>query len=314
MHTLFLFTWIILHKGDSSLGFYSADGRLEAKVPVNPHPHEMVRSADGELLYTTDNGTMRIEQAGQGGNTVSIISLKTRQKVGEISTGQYRRPHGIARLPNGELLVSTELPDALLRIDPIKRSLLRVYSTQAKTAHMVTASRDGQWAWISNSSSANVSAIHLATGEVRLIPIGLRPEGSVLSPDGKRLYVCQRDAQGIAEIDTATHTLLRTLDSPPGPVRIDVTPDGRYVVYGLLDEKAVAWTDTRTGKLVARVELPAPLGQIVSLHLSPDGKLAYAANENVDRVYIVDLAARRVTKEFSLPKGFAPDPVMHLLP
>jgi DNA-binding beta-propeller fold protein YncE len=177
---------------------------------------------------------------------------------------------------------------------------------------MVTASRDGQWAWVSNSTSSNVSAIHLPTGEVKLIPTGPRPEGSVLSPDGKRLYVCQRESHGIAEIDTATHRLLRTLDSGPGPVRIDVTPDGRYVVYGLLDEKAVGWTDTKTGKVAGRVELPAPLGQIVSLHLSPDGKLAYAANENLDKVYTVSLAARRVVREWTLPKGFGPDPAMEL--
>ena len=312
MHTLFLFVWIVLHKGDSSLGFYSADGKLEKKVAVNAHPHEMVRSVDGKLLYTTDNGTMRIEQAGVGGNTVSIIDLTAREKVGEISTGNYRRPHGIALLPNGNLLVSTELPDALLLIDPIKRAVLRVYPTQAKTAHMVTASRSGQWAWVSNSSSANVSAIHLGTGEVRLIPTGPRPEGSVLSPDGKRLYVCQRDGSGIAEIDTATHKLLRTLDSPPGPVRVDITPDGRHVVYGLLDEKAIGWTDTKTGKVAGRVDLPAPLGQIVSLHLSPDGKVAYAANENMDRVYAVDLATRRIVKDWALPKGFAPDPAMEI--
>ncbi len=312
MHTLFLFVWIVLHKGDSSLGFYSADGKLEKKVAVNAHPHEMVRSADGKLLYTTDNGTMRIEQAGVGGNTVSIIDLTAREKVGEISTGNYRRPHGIALLPNGNLLVSTELPDALLLIDPIKRTVLRVYPTQAKTAHMVTASRNGQWAWVSNSSSANVSAIHLGTGEVRLIPTGPRPEGSVLSPDGKRLYVCQRDGSGIAEIDTATHKLLRTLDSPPGPVRVDITPDGRHVVYGLLDEKAIGWTDTKTGKVAGRVDLPAPLGQIVSLHLSPDGKVAYAANENMDRVYAVDLATRRIVKNWTLPKGFGPDPAMEI--
>lgn len=29
MPALFLFVWLVLHKGDSSLGFYSADGKLE---------------------------------------------------------------------------------------------------------------------------------------------------------------------------------------------------------------------------------------------------------------------------------------------
>lgn len=306
-------TWVVLHKGDSSLGFYSAAGKLEQKVPVNRHPHEMVLSADKKLLYTTDNGTMRIEQAGTGGNTVSIIDVAARRKVGEISTGEFRRPHGIARIPTtGQLLVSTELPDRLLLIDPVQRKIIRTYDTKGKTNHMVTASLDGKWAWVSNSSSSNVSAVNLENGAVTLIPTGPRPEGSVLSRDGKRLYVCQRDSSGIAEIDTTTNKLVRTLDSGKGPVRIDTTPDSRYVVYGLLDEKAVGWTDTKTGKVAGRVELPAELGQIVSLHVSPDGKEAYASNENMDRVYTIDLAQRRVKSEWKLNKGFGPDPAMQL--
>jgi YVTN family beta-propeller protein len=302
---------LILHKADSSLGFYSRAGKLDKRVPVNQHPHEMVISPDGRFAYTTDNGTMQIEQAGTGGNTVSIIDLAKREKVGEISTGEFRRPHGIAWIARtGQLLVSTELPDQLLLIDPRTRTVVKKFETRGKTAHMVAVDRNGEWAWVSNSSSANVSAIHLATGEVTLIPTGPRPEGSVMSPDGKRLYVCQRDSSGIAEIDTATRKLVRTLDSGNGPVRVDVTPNGRYVVYGLLDERAVGWTDTRTGKVAGRVELPAALGQIVSLHLSHDGQTAYAANQNMHRVYLVDLKAKRLKQVLQLGGATGPDPVM----
>ena len=93
---------------------------------------------------------------------------------------------------------------------------------------------------------------------------------------------------------------------------MDVSPGVRHVVYGLLDEKAIGWTDTKTGKIVGRVDLPAPLGQIVSLHLSPDGKLAYAADENMDHVYAVDLASRRIVKNWLLPKGYGPGPAMEI--
>jgi hypothetical protein len=103
---------LILHKGSSSLGFYTDDGKLLARVPVGAHPHEMVLSSDGRYVYTTDNGTMKIEQAGTGGNTVSIIDIPGRKKVGEISTGKFRRPHGIdLDRKTGNLLVSCELPD-----------------------------------------------------------------------------------------------------------------------------------------------------------------------------------------------------------
>src|SRR3954452_17492571 len=103
-YTLFLFssvllfgqdsTLLILQKGGSSLGYYSAAGDYLATVPVGPHPHEMVLSSDGKYLYCTDNGTMQIEQAGKGNNTISMVDVAARKRIG-ISLGNFRRPHGI---------------------------------------------------------------------------------------------------------------------------------------------------------------------------------------------------------------------------
>ena len=302
---------LVLHKGHSSLGFYTDQGTWIASAPVRAHPHEMVFSTDGRYAYTTDNGTMRIEQAGTGGNTVSIIDLKERRTVGEISLGEFRRPHGIDIIrATGQLLVSTELPDRLLLLDPVKRQVVRTWATEGKTAHMVVATPDGRYAFISNSTTANVSAIDLQTGKVKLIPTGARPEGSVVSKDGKRVYVCNRDAAHISVIDTATLAVTQTFKTSPGPVRIAITPDQRYVVYGLLDERGVEWADTQTGKIAGRVDLPAALGQIVSLHLSHDGKTAYAANENLDTVYAVSLATKKIAHSFKTAKGYSPDPVV----
>jgi YVTN family beta-propeller protein len=302
---------LVLHKGHSSLGFYSDEGSWIASVPVKQHPHEMVFSADGRYAYTTDNGTMRIEQAGTGGNTVSIIDLKERRKVGEIGTGEFRRPHGIDLVrTTGQLLVSTELPDQLLLLDPLKRQVIGTWPTGGKTAHMVVVTPDGRTAFISNSTSANVSAIDLGTGKVKLIPTGARPEGSVVTKDGKRVYVCNRDGAQISVIDTATLAVVQTIKTSPGPVRIALTPDQRYVVYGLLDERGVEWVDTHTWKIAGRVDLPAQLGQIVSLHLSQDGRTAYAANENLDTVYAVSIPDKKILRSFKTAKGHAPDPVV----
>src|SRR4029453_11082895 len=80
-------TYLILQKAESSMGFYTPAGQHLASVPVGKHPHEFVISTDGRYAYTTDNGTMLLEQAGQGGNTVSIVDLVNRKRVGEISLG-----------------------------------------------------------------------------------------------------------------------------------------------------------------------------------------------------------------------------------
>jgi YVTN family beta-propeller protein len=298
---------LILHKAGSALGFYTAEGKFLSSAGVGLHPHEMVLSNDGRFAYTTDNGTMRIEQAGTGGNSVSIVDIVSGKKAGEILLGKYRRPHGIdIDRSTGRLVVSTELPDQLLVIDPAKRSIVRTYDTMGKTAHMVVLGPGAKWAYVSHSNSANVAAIELATGQVKLINTAERPEGSVLAPNGRELYVVCREGQSIAIIDTAKQMAVAKIDTGKGPVRIAVTPDGRQLVYALMHENRVEFADVASRKVLGQ----APIGgKPVSLSLSPDGKLAYASAEDDDTVYVLSVPERKLLREFKTPKGSGPDPV-----
>ena len=177
---------VILEKAHSLAGFYTLEGQRVGEAKVGPHPHEMVASPDGRFLYTTDNGKMRMEDPGPGGNTISIVEIETRRKVGEIKLGENRRPHGMDLDPRtNRLVVTTENPDQLLLIELKSRRILRRHDTKGKTSHMVTLGPRAQWAYVSNSGSGNVSAIHVATGEVKLIPTGERTQQSVLFPRRK---------------------------------------------------------------------------------------------------------------------------------
>jgi YVTN family beta-propeller protein len=301
---------LILHKGSSSLGFYTNDGKLLASASVGAHPHEMVLSSDGRYVYTTDNGTMKIEQEGTGGNTVSIIDVLGRKKVGEISTGKYRRPHGIdLDRKTGNLLVSCELPDQLLVIDPAKRAVIGNYDTKGKTSHMVTIARDGRWAFVSNSSSSNVSALDLSSGAVKPIPTGTRPEGSALSKDGQLLYVVNREAEQITIIDTVKKEAVDRIKTGKGPVRVALTPDSRLVVFALMHENAVEFADAATRKVLGKVSLG---GSPVSLSISPDGRLAFASAQDIDIVYVISIKDRKVVREIKTAAGAGPDPVLAL--
>ena len=299
---------LVLHKAASTLGFYSPEGKLLAAVPVGRHPHEMTLSSDGRLVYITDNGTMRIEDAGQGGNTVSIVDIAARKKVGEIPLGEFHRPHGIALdAAGGRLLVTCEAPDRLLIVDPAARRVVKVFETQGKTAHMVALGAGGRFAYVSNAGSRSIAAIELATGKVRLIPTGERPEGSVAAPDGRRVYVVNREAQRIAVIDTATHTAAGEIATGRGPVRVGLTPDGNTLVYALIHDEAVEFADVRAGKVIGRVKLG---GRPVSLSVSPDGRRAYAAAQDQDTVYVISVPDHKILRSFKTAPGAGPDPVL----
>ncbi len=301
---------LVLHKAAGTLGFYSLEGRLLAQVEVGRHPHEMALSADGRLAYITDNGVMRIEDAGPGGNTVSVVDIGAQKKIGEISLGEFRRPHGIDLEPrSGRLLVTTENPDRLLLIDPLGRRVVRIYQTGGKTAHMVVWGADGRYAYVSNAGSGTVAAIELETGRVMLIGTGQRPEGSARSPDGKFIYVVNRESHRISVIDAARNQAVGELATGRGPVRVAVTPDGGTLVYALMHDEAVEFADTTSRRVLGSVKVQ---GRPVSLSLSRDGRRAYAAVQERDTVYCISVGERRVLRTFRTPQGAGPDPVIEL--
>ncbi len=302
--------YLVLLKGANALAWYSPDGALQSSVPVGEHPHEMVFSPDRRLLYITDNGIMRIEHAGKGGNTVSIVDVAARRRIGVIPLGENYRPHGIDIDPKtNRLVVTTEGPDGLLLLDATQRRVLRRFDVKGKTSHMVTLGPGAQWAYVSHSGGDTVGAVNLTSGEVKLIRTGARPEGSVLSKDGRELYVCNRDANTISVIDTTAQQVIATISTGKGPVRIALTPDGGTLVYALMYEKKVAFANPKTRRQTDYALLTA---DPVSLTLSRDGQIAFASAEERDTVYVVSLKTKRIVKEIHTAAGAGPDPVVDI--
>lgn len=304
---------LVLEKGASALGFYTMEGKRVGEVKVGLHPHEMVASPDGRFVYITDNGTMRIEQAGKGGNTVSIVDVAARRRTGAIKLDQFFRPHGIDLDPTtNRLAITVENPDQFLLLDIRDRRILRAYDTKGKTPHMVRfgpTKGGAQYAYVSNSGSGTISAIQLATGgEMKVMPTGERPEGSVLSVDHKELYVTNRESGVITVIDTTRHAPIGEIKTGgKGPVRCDVTPDGRYLVYALMHEHKIEIADLETRQPVAQIAVE---GEPISLSVSQDGQYAFASSEEIDTVHIISLKDRKLLRSFKTPKGAGPDPVL----
>ncbi len=302
---------LVLFKASSALAFYSMEGQLLAKVPVGKHPHEMVISKDGRYAYTTDNGTMKIEQKGKGGNSISIIDLHERKRIGKISTEAYYRPHGISLDPvTGVLAVTSELPDRVLLVDPARKKLIRNFETKGKTTHMVTfgpGKSGALFAFACNSGEDTVSVVQLTTGHVKKIVTGQRPEGNVLSPDGALLYVANREANTMSIIDTERQAVINEMKTSSGPVRVAITPDNRTLVYAAMRDRLIEFVDLGTRQISGKVALK---GEPVSIAVSKDGKYAFASAEADDIVYVVSVPDRKLIREIKTEKGSGPDAVM----
>jgi YVTN family beta-propeller protein len=300
----------IVEKKAGAVGFYSPAGQRLAEVKIGEHPHEIVLAPDGRTAYISDNGILWMQYAGEGGNTISIVDVKSRAKLGTIDLGNHRRPHGMDIDPKRNRLVSTiENPDGLLLIDLASRKVLRKYDVQGEDPHMVILSPDGEYAFVSNTSTATLAAIHLESGKTKLIPTDKRPQGAVYSQDRKLLYLTNSEGNSITIIDIARQENTGRIQTGKGPNRIALLRDGKTLVYSMQTGESAGFADIPSRKQTAEIKLPGPP---LSLTLSPDGGYAYIGVQDQDTVAIVSTRDRKIVRTFKTPQGAGPDPVLAL--
>jgi DNA-binding beta-propeller fold protein YncE len=300
---------VVVEKKASSVGFYQ-QGRRTGGVTVGQTPHEIVFSPDRRSLYVTNNGILWMTDTGEGGNTISIIDVASRRQTGTIDLGANRRPHGMDVIPkSGHLLVTVENPSGLLLVDPVARKVLRRYDTGGTKPHMVILDRQAEWAYVSNSGSGTVGALHLTTGKVKVIPVGENPQGGVFTRNGDILYLTVSIGNAIVLIDTGKQAVVGRIATGQGPGRVALTPDEKTLVYNMQLGERLGFADVATRKQLKEVVLP---GHPLSLNLSHDGRLAYLGIQDMDKIVIASVPKREIVQVFDTPKGAGPDPVLEL--
>ena len=152
--------------------------------------------------------------------------------------------------------------------------------------------------YVTNEDSNNVSVISGATNEViATIPVGKRPRGIKVSPDGAVFYVAlsgspkcpptmdddvcdameaDKAADGIAEVNAVTHDVVRILPSGSDPEQFDVDWSTRRLYVSNEDIHMASILDLDEGEILMQV----PTGlEPEGVRLSPDGSLVYVTGE-----------------------------------
>lgn len=122
-----------------------------------------------------------------------------------------------------------------------------------------------------------------------------------LSPDGKRLYICNRFDNDVSVFDVGKSKELKRIPVQREPVALAVTPDGKHVLVanhlpvGRADVENVASVISviDTKQLCVVKELKLPQGSVIlkDIEISPDGRLAVVTHQ----VASYQRAATRVT-------------------
>ena len=270
-------------------------------------PHEVAVSPDGGRAYVSDYGAYQVFKDGSRsgpGKTITVLDLKTGKVAATWDLGEYTQPHGIAASRDGKSVwVTVEGSKAVLELDSTTGKVRKAWKTDQHVSHMVVPTPDEKKLYVANIGSGSATVIDRASGAVKHVKTGEGAEGIDASPDGKEVWVGNREANTVSVISTASDEVVASFESGGSmPIRVKFTPDGKHALVSNARSASVSVFDVASRKLVEKVEVGAvPVG----IQLTPDGKTAFVANTNDDKVSVIDVASRKVVGSFS--PGKEPD-------
>jgi DNA-binding beta-propeller fold protein YncE len=259
-------------------------------VDVVGGPHEVAVSPDGRQVLVTN-----YNRRGLGPQkTLSLVSLPDGATIRTIDLGSYSMPHDLQWVDDERVVVTVEANQALLLVNTGNGEIERVFETGKSGSHMLALSADRRRLYSSNMAGAgSVSVFDFASGrKITDIDTGAECEGVGVSPDGKWVWAGNRAEDTVSIIDTERLEVVKTLESPGFPYRVEFTPDGSRVLVPHARSGTLMVGDVAGQRVLrhipltmARVENPSTAG--VFPH--PDGVHAFVTVRNDDAMLIVNL-------------------------
>ena len=158
----------------------------------------------------------------------------------------------------------------------------------------ITLVNENAVAVISTSTNTVIDTDPEADG-VQHIPVGDRPRGIAISPDGQEAYVANAGDNTVSVINTATKTVVATIPVGDEPQGVAFAPDGATAYVTNIEDNTVSVIDTATRTQTTTIAV-GRRPQSIAIAVTPNGLRAYVPNFDDDTVTVIDL-----TTHTSLP-------------
>jgi predicted alpha-1,2-mannosidase len=275
-----------------------------ATLTVSPQQLRVAPGAASTITATLDNSksqtstTMTLTATSPSGITVSPTSATVSAAAGANASTTFTLTPA-ADLAAGYYQVALAAKTSQGAVIPT-------------TNVLVTVAAPGEsipTAYVSDYSDDSVTPISLRTDAAGpAIPVGSGPDGEVVTPDGRELFVANNNSDNVTVINTATNEVTATI--PVGRVAADVavTPDGKTVWVSDFGDGTVTPIDTATNT----AGTPIAVGtQPERIAINSAGTRLYVVNQGSGSVSVIDLASRQVIDTIQVgaePFGVAFDP------
>lgn len=282
-------TLLVGNKGEDSVSFIDlATGRELGRSPTGRMPHEIAISPDGRQAAVVSYGERHID----------IFDIATRDRLRTIDLAPNQRPHGIAWLPDGRIVATTEGSQSLAIVDTRRNDSVTSISTGQRGTHMVAIAPDHRRAFTANIADGTVSVIDLAKSrKVRDIAVGGNPEGIALTPDGRTLWVGDLQGARVQAFDTQSFERVAEVATGPVPIRVLASPDGRWIVTSNLGCGCLTIIDSSTRAVAQTIPVSGEeSARQVTILFSADGRRLYAAETGRNQVAEIDMASGAVLR------------------
>lgn len=174
-----------------------------ATIPVGRAPGGLAFSPDGSRLYGTAGGD----------NTVFAIDTATGQVVDSLVVGSS--PWGLAVSPDGARVYTAHYNGSTMAVINAADLTLITTVTTGLASVDVAVNADGSRAYVVNRDSDSVSVINTVDFSVINIPVGDRPHGIDLHPNGTELYVTNTTTGSVSVIGAASNVVTATITGIP---------------------------------------------------------------------------------------------------
>ena len=147
--------------------------------------------------------------------------------------------------------------------------------------------KTGARAYVTLVNDDAVAVIRTDTNEVtQTIPVGDRPRGIAISPDGTEAYVVNAGDNNVSVIDTVTKSVVATIAVGREPQGVAFAPDGTTAYVTNIKDDTVSVLNTATRAQTTTIAVGR---SPQSIAVTPDGQQAYVPNFEDDTVTVIDL-------------------------